>query len=359
MWKTPRSVDALVATIRRKLGEKRESARHGLREQPTRDDVLHAFRLILGREPDDENAIRAHMGIATVAELRRVLLSSPEFQGKYKVMNPDCGVHPDLSVQRETTVFFHLQKTGGTTVRAFLERQFAADRICPVHDNSLHLLSPAELGRYDFFSGHFDRSSIRFIPRNNIRTVAMFREPRVRLISFYRFLRSHPVRDEFANDPFIRLATEVSAEEFFERPETRNLPAVNNHYLAALCGSFIRIRTDPDSAKANYCGNSLENAKQQIRALTAIGITERFDQSVELICAVLHLSRPPSIDAMHVTDSFPEADRRFQLVDSVAMTPRLSAAFEELTKFDDDIYRFAVDDFERRCAALIDAAAPL
>ncbi len=358
MWKTPRSVDALVGSIQRKLGANPESAQRGLLEQPTRQDVLHAFRFILGREPNDEHAIRAHMGIPTVSELRRVLLNSQEFQGKYKVMNPDCGVHPEFSAQRETTVFIHLQKTGGTTLRAFLERQFPADRICPVHDNSLHLLSPAELGRYDFFSGHFDRSSIRFIPRNNIRTVAMFREPRARLISFYRFLRSHPVRDEFANDPFMRLANEVSAEEFYERPETRKLPAVNNHYLAALCGSFSRTRTNPDSAKTDFGLDSLENAKQQVRGLTAFGITERFNQSAEYICAVLGHSHPPSIAALHVTDDFPRLDGRFQRVEPVAMTSRLSAAFEELTKFDDDIYRFAVDEFERRCNRLQGAATP-
>jgi hypothetical protein len=102
-----------------------------------------------------------------------------------------------------------------------LERQFPADRRCPVLEGKLHLLSIAELAQYDFFAGHFDRSSLRFIPRDNIKTVALFREPRARLISFHRFLRSHLVGDEFAGDHFIRLASESTAEEFFERPERK------------------------------------------------------------------------------------------------------------------------------------------
>jgi hypothetical protein len=355
MWNIERSLDALIRKFRRQAHDPGAEAPQRLFERPSRDDVLQTFRLILGRELKDEDAIRAHMSIATVADLRLAVLNSPEFQGKYKLINPDAGVHPDLTMERQATVFIHLQKTGGTSLRAFLERQFPADRVCPIRDDRLHLLSVAELGRYDFFSGHFDRSTLRFIPRANIKTIAVFREPRARLISFYRFLKSHPVRDEFADDPFMRLANEVSAEEFFERPETRNLPAVYNHYLIALCGSFNRFRNDPISEKSKIGPDMIENAKQQIRALTAIGITERFDASVEQICSSLGLLPPSSIPAVHVTDEFAKSDTRFKRVDPVVMTPRLAAALKELTRFDEEIYRYAIEEFERRRCASIGA----
>jgi hypothetical protein len=72
----------LVAGIR---GSRTEVAqvKHGLLARPSREDVLNGFRLILGREPEDERAISAHMLIPSVAELRQVLLASEEFQGKY------------------------------------------------------------------------------------------------------------------------------------------------------------------------------------------------------------------------------------------------------------------------------------
>jgi hypothetical protein len=351
MWKALRPLNALVAQFKIHERNNTKHDQHRLLERPSRQDVLHGFRLILGREPEDQRAIDAHMLIPTVAELRRVLLSSDEFQGKYKVMHPDTCDDPNLSAERETLVLIHLEKTGGTSLRAMLEGQFPLDRRCPVRDNNLHLLSVAELGRYDFFSGHFDRSSIRFIPRDKIKTVALFREPRARLISFYRFLRSHPVRDEFAGDLLIRIANEATAEEFFERREARAFPVVFNHYLIAFGASFSWFDRQRASLSKEDLSYVLEKAKREIRALTALGLTERFEQSVELICKQLDLRQPPSIEMAHVTDNFPELDARFRRVEHVSITRRLDAALEELTEYDAELYRVAVDEFERRRAS--------
>jgi hypothetical protein len=45
----------------------------------TRDEVIAGFRLILGRDPDDEAAIAAHTSVRDPTELAAVLLRSPEF----------------------------------------------------------------------------------------------------------------------------------------------------------------------------------------------------------------------------------------------------------------------------------------
>ena len=350
MWKALRPFTALFAQARRARRKTVGEVLHRLREQPSREDVIHAFRLILGREPEDESVIDAHVHLPSVAELRRVLLSSEEFHYKYEVMHPRITDHPSESVGRDTLLFIHLQKTGGTSLSAVLAKQFPAERRCPVREDALHLLTVAELGRYDFFAGHFDRTSIRFIPRDQIKTVAMFRDPRARLISCYRFWRSHPVRDEFAHIVGIRLANELSAEEFFERPEMRTYAEVYNHYLVALGGSFSWFARNHGSLSKKDLSLALEEAKRQIRALTALGITERFEESVELICRALGLPAPPAVEALHVTDNFAALDPRFRRVDPVTMTPRLAAALEDLTVYDQELYRFAIDEFERRCA---------
>jgi hypothetical protein len=343
-------LNGLVTQMRGYGHAKSQQVKKTLSERPSRADVLHGFRLILGREPEDETVINAHMLAPSVAEFRQALLLSDEFQGKYHAMQPDTSGHPSLRMGRETLVFIHLQKTGGTSLQAMLGLQFQAERRCPIREDKLHLLSVAELGRYDFFAGHFDRSSIRCIPRNEIRTVALFREPSARLVSFYRFLRSHPTGDEFAADELIRLANELTAEEFFERPEVRTFSSVYNHYLIALGGSYSWFDHNRVSlSKADFT-QALKEAKRQIRALTALGVTERFEQSVELIFKSLNMPQPPSIETLHVTDNLRKQDARFHSVDRVAMTPRLRAALEELTRYDDEIYEFAVYEFERRYA---------
>ncbi len=49
----------------------------------TREDVVAAFRFILGREPEGEAVIESHQNIRSVAALRETLLRSTEFAEKY------------------------------------------------------------------------------------------------------------------------------------------------------------------------------------------------------------------------------------------------------------------------------------
>jgi hypothetical protein len=350
--KAPRSLVALITKILGRGAGKSERARHRLLARPTQEDVLHGFRFILGRELEDEGAIKAHMNVATVTELRDILLRSDEFSGKYKSMCPDALEHPIISMERRTVVFVHLLKTGGTSLRVMLGKQFPDGRKCPVLEDKLHLLSIAELAQYDFFSGHFDISAIRFIPRDDIEIVALFREPRARLISLYRFLKSHPLTDEFANDSFIRLAHRSTAEEFFENPQLRLDPRIRNHYLFALGRSFAWFDQNKSSLSTETLSQVLQDAKSKIRALTALGITERFDHSVQLIWKSLRFPPPSWMEKAHVTDKFAENDSRFRRVEPVRMTPRLATAMEDLVAYDDILYQVAVKEFDRRFAEI-------
>jgi hypothetical protein len=52
----------------------------------TPQDVRWAYRIILGRNPEDETVVQKSVGVfTTVAELRKALLSSPE----YRANNPE------------------------------------------------------------------------------------------------------------------------------------------------------------------------------------------------------------------------------------------------------------------------------
>ena len=48
----------------------------------TRDEVVAAFRGLLGREPESEFVIQEHMTHGSVSELHDVIQSSPEFQAR-------------------------------------------------------------------------------------------------------------------------------------------------------------------------------------------------------------------------------------------------------------------------------------
>lgn len=60
-------------------GQKLMSNVPKLRPQLTRDDVIWAYRFILGREPESEDVIVHHLACGSRAELRRSLMASSEF----------------------------------------------------------------------------------------------------------------------------------------------------------------------------------------------------------------------------------------------------------------------------------------
>jgi hypothetical protein len=320
----------------------------GLLRRPTREDILQCYRLILGREPENETTINEQMQYASVVAFRNATLKSIEFRGKYRAL---CADRPDpyWSNSRRSIAFIHLEKTGGTTLRDALAPLFEEDRVCPGPNNPIYSFSVAELGHYDFFAGHFDLDSVRYIPRRNISTIALFREPRSRLISWYRFHKSHPLDSNHAANRLVVLANKLTAEEFFESPEVRCSQLAYNRYLLAFGRSFAWFDHCRDSLSSPDLEWALQDAKSAIRSLNALGITEQFDKSVRYICQTLGLSCPATIKSVNVTDDLPRMISGFQFVEPVRMTSRLSSALDELTCYDEEVYKFAIGEFERRC----------
>ena len=311
-------------------------------------DVRNGFRFILGREPENNLTVLKYMLYPTLESFRVHLLRSKEFQSKHRAMGLEVQAHPAASRYRPATVFIHLQKTGGMTFHALLARRFEQDRVFQAPQNMLHLLSIAELGWFDLFSGHFDYASTKFIQRPNVCALSFFREPRQRLVSFYRFMRSHPLADEFQDSRSVELAHSLSAEEFFEHDEVRAAPEVFNHYLLTFGLSSYDIEQARPLNEKLITSQIMERAEQNVRALAGIGITERFDESVTVLFNLLGFRAPRRIVSRHVTDRMGKTDKRFSQVEPVAMTPRLLEAMDELVRFDREIYEIAVSEYERR-----------
>jgi hypothetical protein len=332
---------------------------------PAEEYVRWAYRLLLGREPESRTVVRNNPYKNNRELLVRSILSSEEFKQKY---SPKC-THPFGSWEQEAVAFIHIPKTGGTTLHTLLSACFHADYICPERYSALYSYPPLELAKFNFFSGHFDFFSVRFIPRRQVRSVSIFRDPYQRLISCYRFLRTHPMVGGFAGNVGIQLAHELGPEEFFEHPVVASLTDLNNAYLfyfgsaledPAMLDALVRT---PDISGAPFAGGhglvealtdhsivaeSLARAVKRVGDLTAIGLTERFEESVELIFAALGLPRSGHIAPQMVTDELPNSDATFSWVPPVTITPRLARALQRLTRYDLVIYGVAKHEFERR-----------
>ena len=318
--------------------------------------VRFLYRALLNREPDPQglafHVSRLESGAASLHQVGLGFVESDEFAQQEQVrsvwrknaLSPMS--HPYQSWNRQAVAVIHVRKTGGTTLYSLLSQNFPMQRICPEHFDGLHLYTPAQLADYDLFFGHFDYFSVRLIPRERVRRVSIFRDPDRRLISWYRFMRSHrPTGD----DPNIKLANELNAEEFFEHQDNLSSTLVNNSYLycfgSSLCDSIPASWPCIDPAENGSDSKTQEllaRAVGSVLDLDGVGLTERFTESVELILSSLGFPVPEVIVPENVTDE--------NTAPPVKMTPRLSRALERLTRYDRVIYGAAKREFERRLA---------
>ena len=229
------------------------------------EEVRYGYLFVLGREPESETTLSWHLQHADISQFREALLRSEEFRAKYSALSPGVIGHPFATWHREAVAFIHVPKTGGSSLQNLLRECFCRNRICPERLNQLHFHSVAQLGWYDFFSGHFDYISKYFIPRQNVRCLSILRDPIRRLISLYRFSRSHAPTGEFAGNLMVQLANELSAEQFFEHEQIMALSTVNNAYLFTF-GSSLDDRTEALDDE-EFCTRTLAQATRRIPRL--------------------------------------------------------------------------------------------
>lgn len=250
---------------------------------------------------------------------------------------------------RDPIVFLHLHKTGGLTLDDVLAAHVAPGRICPVKDDHLHLYTRAELDDFDLLSGHFDIGALRLL-RRPARTVSVFREPRARLVSFYRFHAGHALGGRHSVNSFAQMANAMGPEAFFEDERVRRAPEVFNHYLAVFSLTYAQLRSASAVSVERVSAVAVERAIARVRGLDAVIVLERFDQGVALACARLGLSAPRSVKPRNQTDRLA---RRMKGAPppQVTMTPRLEAALADLVRFDAPIYAAARAVFDTQWQA--------
>lgn len=349
----PRKIE-LMLQRRRATGMELPAEKHRyLLERPTPEWVRRAYQLILGREPESIEVVREKLQHLNVDSLRRDLFNSREFKmlaAEVIARPPD----PFPARDRFTVAFIHLPKTAGTSIRGLLENSvFDRGHDCVLAPllGQLYEYTPATLAQFDIFCGHFDYESLRYIPRDNILVMSMFRDPVERLISMYRFNRAKIPGAYGSNEgPLVLLANQLSAEAFFEHPQVRTAGDIFNTYLLTFGRSFAWYESHRNCIGSADLDAAVEDAQARIGRMAAVGIAERYAESVDQICRVLCIRRPPVLEVRNATASLEREDSRFATVAPVERTPRLMAALADLIVYDKRIYEYALREFHRRQA---------
>jgi len=237
--------------------------------------------------------------------------------------------------------FVHIPKTAGTTLNSVLVQEYALNERHEVMMRGMSWILPRpEIIRRPLISfskirrlkasvrsrrdlrlvhGHFDLSMMKHLPAGT-RYFTLLRDPVERAISHYYHYRRRPT------ERLHGLAVQATLAEWagscglveMDNGQTRRLAGEMN----VPCGRVTR--------------NTLERAKSNLARFAAVGLTERFDETLALLARVFGWGAHSYV-AQNVAANRPHRSDLYR---------QTLQAIERCNRFDLELYRYAAGLFE-------------
>lgn len=226
--------------------------------------------------------------------------------------------------------FMHIPKTAGLTLHRILDNLFPAPLICPIITlRGLLQFPPEQLPNYQLYRGHFSYNFAYSLPKFPL-IMTMLRDPIERTISQYEYSRSDPSNGKLHN-----LAQSLTLLEYLKDP----LGRASIHNLQT---RFIGIPLDARLTKGQVAYPihlGIDVAKERLEAFEFIGITEKFQASMDLLSYTFSL---PPIREYQRLNTTSRRIQRHELEDQVI------EAILEANKDDLELYEYGLRLFEQR-----------
>jgi len=237
--------------------------------------------------------------------------------------------------------FLHIPKTAGTTLNAVLESQFKPEQVCPFSykklKEQLTKLSPDEIEKYRLLCAHYDYSIYRFLPRKPV-YLTMLREPIRRTVSAYEHIKRVP-------DHTLHAAVtggSLSIEQFLELPDSAK--RIHNRQVRQIAGAIHGMTADE---LAELSGKDLLSiAKVRLDEFAYFGLTERFQESMDLMAYTFDWTVAQQVKSLNVAPSEKKPES--------AVSAEAMAAITRCNELDIELYRYATELFDRRLRQIQD-----
>jgi galactose-3-O-sulfotransferase len=253
------------------------------------------------------------------------------------MVNDDGDEHTSDASRPATVIFLHIGKTGGSTLRKVLHRNFRRsdvvlvrsekrfDTLRPRRENSLEDLAripPERLRSARLIEGHMVFGAHEHVPGPST-YITLLRNPVRLAISQYRFVKRTPGHRLHG----LVTSEGISLDDYIRRGISLE---VDNSQTRAISG-------DTQTPFGEVREPMLERAKRNIEEhFAVVGLTERFDESLVLLGEVFGWTRLVYVP-VKVAPRTNEDVVSHETIDLL----------EELNRFDLELYRFAAERLDR------------
>lgn len=238
---------------------------------------------------------------------------------------------------RYASVFFlHLPKTGGTTMRRVLDREYRGSRCYEIGTDITGDIRAFRAGQWNVHNaprlvqGHMSYGLHQFVP-GPATYVTLLREPLSRALSDYYYVTSNP------HHPIHERVKDMGLVEYLDSGITEQLSNGQVRLVSGdhapgdpgVAGNRVMDRTDLELALENLC-----------TGFAAVGLLERFDETLLLFRQRLGWQFP-----FYLRENV--ARRPYRMAD---VAPNDLAHIRELNRLDIELYESVREMFERRIA---------
>lgn len=237
--------------------------------------------------------------------------------------------------------YIHIPKTAGISLTHILFSHFQPARVNNEYNDYTKIvaLNDATFDSYDLVCGHFPYSLIERFPQKPY-VMVMLRDPIQRAASHLRHIKTTPDFWLHKHIPAATMSIEEILEtdmgkEFIRDQQTRLLGC--DFPLTSLSGPKLLSASDENPSAV------LSRAKSRLDDALYVGITEQFDDSLQLLCTICGWQAPRSIPQLNVRRKAPKQP----------LTPRAEEMLRDVLQRDIELYAHAVQLFKEKCANCI------
>ena len=254
--------------------------------------------------------------------------------------------------ENEVLYFLHIPKTAGITLTSMIDDYFDLNLICGRQTwDDLLLNIPKNLSRYKSFRGHFGFSLHRIISKTPV-CITMLRDPIERTISDFEHYRRTPgpiVIDFFCKSSNISdFLSDPRYKPFLTNTQTRfialdlDVPKIANSYVEKNHDDFLFLPCREFLSPTMSDEEMINEAKTNISKFRFIGLVERFEESLFLLCYTFGWKPIFNIRKLNVAPA-----------NTKNLSPETLEKIKQCNRLDVELYQYSKQIFESRYSQMI------